>query len=56
MSFETTITEHELDPATVAFAQDLARNGQKPDDDYRVDGFHEPLSQRIMRLFRRSSD
>ncbi len=56
MNFDSTVTEHDLDPATVAFAQDLARNGQKPGDDYSVDGFHEPLSQRIMRLFRRNTD
>ena len=57
MSFENTVTECDLDPVTVQFAEELRRDGSEFNvSDYAVDGFSEPLGERLLRLFRRSSN
>lgn len=50
MNFDTTLTETDLDPAAREFAKSLREQGVKPDVDYGVDGFEEPLSTRLLRL------
>ncbi len=56
MSFESTMTEHDLDPAAVQFAEDLKRQNHKPEREFSVDGFNESFGNRLLRLFRRQRD
>lgn len=56
MSFDSTFTQHDLDPQALQFAEDLRRQNHKPEKEYNVDGFNESLGSRLMRLFRRDQD
>lgn len=56
MNFENTVTEYDLDPAAVQFARELKQKSPKSENDYSIDGFHEPLSERLLRLFRLRKD
>ncbi len=53
MSFERTVTEHDLDPAAIQFGEDLKREGRDEPADFTVDAFEESLGTRLLRLFRR---
>ncbi len=56
MSFDSTHTEHDLDPAAIQFADDLKRQNHKPEQEFAVDGFSESFSNRFLQLFRRTRD
>lgn len=51
MRFDTTLTETDLDPAAREFAKQLREQGVNRQVDFGVDGFQEPLGQRVLRLF-----
>ncbi len=51
MAFETTITEHDLDPNSQRFVQALCRDLGDAETDLSVDGMSESILSRILGLF-----
>jgi hypothetical protein len=51
MAFETTITEHDLDPNSQRFVQELCRDLGEAEADFSVDGMSESILSRILGLF-----
>jgi hypothetical protein len=50
MAFETTITEHDLDPKSQRFAQAMCLDLGDADTDLSVDGMSESILSRILGL------
>lgn len=53
MSFESTVTEYDLDPAARQFAEELRRQQRGGEANMSVDGLEDTLGERFLRLFRR---
>ncbi len=51
MTFENTITEHDMDPNTQQFLQGLHADVGDSEPDLSVDGMSESILSRIMGLF-----
>ena len=51
MAFESTITEHDMDPAAQKFVQGLRGENADAEPDLTVDGMSESILSRILGLF-----
>jgi hypothetical protein len=51
MAFESTITEHDMDPASQKFVQGLRGENADFEPDLTVDGMSESILSRLLSLF-----
>jgi len=51
MAFESTVTEHDMDPAAQKFVQELRAENTDFEPDLSVDGMSESILSRLLGLF-----